>query len=102
MDKAFLDCNIWSVNNIQQPYIEHNFFLVSSVYYYNSLLSGAVSFDLECIQIPEFIIQDIHLLDGLDFNFINENCIPILYKDKDAWKINLRFYEDFKLQSRNI
>lgn len=102
MNNSFLDCNIWSVNATEQPYIENNFFLVSSVYYYNSLASGIFNFDIECIQIPEFEINNVHLLDGLDFNFINKHTIPILHKNEDNWKIDLTIYEDFKLQSTNI
>ena len=99
---AFLNCNIWSVHTLHQPYIHDNFYLVETVYYYNSLESGIVNFNLECIQIPEIEIQDIHLLDGLDFNFINNNNIPILYRNNEVWKIDLRIYEDYKLQPRNI
>jgi len=102
MNDAFLNCNIWSVNLLKQPYIDHNFFLVEKVYYYNSLNSGIIQFDPECIQIPEFEIQNINLLNNIDFNFFNKYCIPILYRDKEYWKIDLRIYEDFKLQSANI
>ena len=102
MNTAFLDCNIWSVNATDQPYIDHNFFLVSSVYYYNSLTSGIFNFDVECIQIPEFEISNIDLLHGLDFDFINKHSIPILLRKGDTWKIDLRIYEDYKLQPRNI
>jgi hypothetical protein len=101
-NSAFLDSEIWSVNIVQQPYIDHNFYLVTNVYYYNSLKSGIVNFDLECIQIPLFEIHNIHLLDKLDYNLINKNSIPILYRYKDDWKIDLRIYEDFKLQSPDI
>jgi hypothetical protein len=97
MNTAFLNCNIWSVHSINQPYINHNFYLFERIYYYNSLESGITDFDLECIQIPEFEIQDIHLLNGLDFEFINTSGIPILYKSKHIWKIDLSFYEDFEL-----
>lgn len=102
MNNAFLDCNIWSVNTTKQPYIEHNFFLVSSVYYYNSIVSGIFNFDVECIQIPEFEITGVDLLDGLDFDFINKHSIPILFRNEDTWEIDLTIYEDFKLQSTNI
>lgn len=102
MNTAFLDCNIWSVNATEQPYIDHNFFLVSSVYYYNSLASGIFNFDVECIQIPEFEINGVDLLDGLDFDFINKHSIPILLRKDDTWKIDLTIYEDFKLQSTKI
>lgn len=102
MNTAFLNCNIWSVQTTDQPYYEQNFYLVSSVYYYNSLTSGIINFDMNCIQIPEFEIENIELLSNLDFNFINEHSIPILYQDNDIWKIDLRIYEDYKLQSANI
>jgi len=102
MINAFLNSNIWSVHSTDQPYINDNFYLVDRVYFYNSLESGIIEFNLECIQIPEFEIQDIHLLNGLDFEFINSRGIPILYKNKHIWKIDLRLYEDYKLQSRNI
>jgi hypothetical protein len=102
METPFLNCNVWSVKLTDQPYSSQNFFLISSVYYYNSLTSGIFEFDMECIQIPEFEIKNIHLLNGLDFDFINTNIIPILYKDNDNWKIDLRIYEDIKLQPTYI
>ena len=40
--------------------------------------------------------------ENIDFDFINKHSIPILYRNKDIWKIDLRIYEDYKLQSRNI
>jgi hypothetical protein len=102
MNTPFLNCNIWSVQITDQPYYEQNFYLVSSVYHYNSLTSGIINFDMNCIQIPEFEIHNIKLLDNLDFNVINENSIPILYRDNNTWRIDLKIYEDYKLQSRNI
>ena len=94
MNEAFLDCNIWSVNLTGQPYIEHNFFLVENVYYYNSLTSGIVVFNPNCMQIPEFEIKNLHLLDGVDYEFINKHTIPLLYKD-DSWKIDLTIYNEY-------
>jgi len=102
MNESFLNCNIWSVHTLNQPYASDNFYLVNSVYYHNSLHSGIINFNLECIQIPEFEIYNINLLDNIDFDFINKHSIPILYRNKDIWKIDLRIYEDYKLQSRNI
>jgi hypothetical protein len=90
------------VHTLKQPYINHNFYLVEDVYYHNSMESGIIEFNSECIQIPEFEIQDIHLLDGVDCNFTNRYNIPILYRNNEIWKIDLRIYEDYKLQSRNI
>jgi hypothetical protein len=97
MNTAFLNCNIWSVHTLNQPYINENFYLFDCIYYYNSLESGITEFNLECIQIPEFEIQDIQLLNGLDFQSINKNGIPFLYKNDNGWKIDLRFYEDSEL-----
>ena len=76
--------------------------MVETVYHYNSLVSGIINFNLECIQIPEFEITDINLLHSLDFDFINKHCIPILYRDNDTWKIDLTHYENYKLQSTII
>jgi hypothetical protein len=97
MNSAFLNCNIWSVHTIDQPFFKEQFYLFDRIYYYNSLESGIIDFNLECIQIPEFEIQDIHLLNGLDIEFINQSGIPLLYRNEHGWKIDLTFYEDFKL-----
>jgi len=102
MNDAFLNCNIWSVHPLKQPYIEYNFYLVSNVYYYNSLNSGIYNFDLECVQIPEFEIRNLNLLDNIEFDFVNKYYIPILYRNNETWNIDLRIYDDFKLQSTNI
>ena len=102
MNTPFLNCNIWSVHITNQPYQHENFYLVETVYHYNSLVSGIINFNLECIQIPEFEITDINLLHSLDFDFINKHCIPILYRDNDTWKIDLTHYENYKLQSTII
>jgi len=102
METAFLNCNIWSVNATRQPYIDDNFYLVEGVYQYNSLNSGIINFNLECIQIPEFEIQHIDLLNNIDFDFVNKHCIPILHKNNEIWNIDLRIYEYYKLQSTNI
>lgn len=85
-----------------QPFKELNFFLVSEVYHYNSLTSGIINFNIDHIQIPEFEIKDIHLLNGLDYDYINKHMIPILCKTDNNWKIDLTLYENHKLQSANI
>ena len=95
MSQAFLDCNIWSVHSINQPYIEHNFFLVEKVYYYNSLTSGIIVFNPNCMQIPEFEIKDLHLLDQIDYDLINKYTIPLLYRDDKSWKIDLTIYNEY-------
>jgi hypothetical protein len=96
MNEAFLDGNIWSVDLTRQPYIEHKFFLVENVYYYNSLTSGIIVFNPNCIQIPEFEIKDLHLLDGVDYEFINKYTIPLLYKHDESWKIDLTIYNEYE------
>ena len=92
-ENAFLDCNIWSVHLVNQPYIENNFFLVETIYYYNSLTSGIIVFNTNCIQIPEFEINDLHLLNNINYDFINKHSIPILCKINEYWKIDLTHYQ---------
>ncbi len=97
MENAFLDCNIWSVPLFDQPYIFDNFYLVEGVYYYNSLHSGIVCFNIDSLQIPEFEIENIEMLSNLDFELINNNTIPILCRKDETWKIDLKYYENYKL-----
>ena len=77
-------------------YIEHNFFLVENVYYYNSLTSGIIVFNPNCMQIPEFEIKDLHLLDQVDYDLINKYTIPLLYRDDKSWKIDLTMYNEYE------
>ncbi len=102
MENAFLNSNIWSVPQTNQPYLHEQFYLVHQVYHYNSLYSGMINFDIDCLQLPEFEIQNIELLQNLDFDFINKNQIPILCRDNEVWKIDLKYYEHYKLQRNNI
>lgn len=91
-ETPFLDCNIWSVHLTNQPYIQQNFFLVESVYYHNSLTSGIIKYNPLCVQIPEFEIKDMHLLDGLNYELINKFTVPVLSKVDESWKIDLTMY----------
>lgn len=100
-EDAFLNCNIWSVYLINQPYMEYNFFLVESVYYHNSLTSGIIKYNPQCMQIPQFEIKDIHLLDELDYELLNKHTIPVLSRVDDSWKIDLSMYHKI-IQSLNI
>lgn len=90
LETAFLDCNIWSVQ--PEPAIIDGFFLVENIYQYNSLTSGIIVFNPSSIQIPEFEIRNFNLLDGLNIDFINKHRIPLIYRDKDFWTIDLRIY----------
>jgi hypothetical protein len=96
--KPFINCNIWSVND--SVVIDNEFYFVRRVYHYNS---DTEEFNNPIppgfVQIPEFKIKDLHLLDNLDYDFINQHRIPIIRKnEQDEWTIDLRYYEDTYLQ----
>jgi restriction endonuclease S subunit len=95
---SFLDCNIWSINDSIMD--DNGFTIVKRVYPYNS---DTDEFNNPIppgfIQIPEFCIKNLHLLQELDYNFINQHAIPIIRKDElDEWTIDLKYYEDTYLQ----
>lgn len=94
---SFLNCNIWSVNDFLIDSMGFTF--VKRVYPYNS---DTEEFNTPIppgfIQIPEFEIQNLHLLDGLDYDFINAFKIPIIRIENGQWKIDLKHYEDTYLQ----
>lgn len=98
----FLNCNIISVENLPYP-LDDGWHTINSVYHYNSLDSQFINFNHYCIQIPFHEVENIHLIYGLDYNFINTNTIPIIkrtiYDDREIWKIDLEHYENLKLQS---
>jgi hypothetical protein len=104
INNAFLNCSIFSVHNL--PVTEDEFYMVENVYYHNSLTSGIVEFKQETIQIPEYEIQDLHLLNAIDFNIINQYGIPILKRNigltEESWKIDLTHYDYYKLQSNSF
>ena len=94
----FLNCNIWSINDRIMD--DNGFTIVKRVYPYNS---NTDEFNNPIppgfIQIPEFVIKNLHLLQGLDYEFINKYGIPIIRKnEQDEWTIDLRYYEDTYLQ----
>ena len=80
--------------------------MIENVYHFNSLHSGIINFKHTTIQIPEFEIKDLHLLNKIDPKIVNEYGIPILRKiiesNEEIWKIDLSHYEHFKLQSNSI
>jgi hypothetical protein len=104
MESPFLDCDIFSVHNL--PVTEDEFYMVEDVYHYNSLTSGIVDFKHTTIQIPEYEIQDLFLLNTIDTNIINQHGIPVLKRviglNEEYWKIDLTYYEYYKLQSNII
>lgn len=95
--KPFLDCNIWSVNDMLVDNM--GFAFVKMIYPYNSNTEEFnTSIPPGFIQIPEPEIKNLHLLDGLDYEFINAFRIPIIRIENDEWKIDLTHYEDTYLQ----
>jgi hypothetical protein len=103
MELPFLDCNIFSVHNLP---VTEEFYMIENVYHYNSLTSGIIEFKQTTIQIPEHEIQNLHLLNTIDTNIINQYGIPILKRviglDEEYWKIDLTHYEYYKLQSNSV
>jgi hypothetical protein len=100
-ETAFLDCNIWSVDLRVNTHSDNNFFLVESIYHYNSLTSGIVKYNPTCVQVPEFEIRDLHLLDGLDYDLINKFSVPILSRIDGLWKIDLSMYHNLIEMMKN-
>jgi hypothetical protein len=95
---SFLNCNIWSVHNLYVD--DYGYTLVRRIYPYNS---DTAEFNTPIppgfIQIPEFEIKNLHLLNGLDYDFINKNSIPILRRDEFGdWSIDLKYYENTYVQ----
>jgi hypothetical protein len=98
---SFLNCNIWSINDCIMS--EDGYTVVRRVYEYNS---DTDDFNTPIppgfIQIPEFEIKNLHLLNNLNYDFINEFKIPIIKKQTDgSWSVDLKYYNDTYLQSTN-
>jgi hypothetical protein len=80
--------------------IDDGFYFISRVYYYDS---NTEEFNNPIppgfVQIPEFEIKNLHLLDSVDYEFVNNFKIPIIRKDNfDSWSIDLKHYNDTYLQ----
>ena len=89
---SFLNCNIWSV------YLEETgLAFVKSIYPYNSNTSDFnIPTPIECIQIPDFEINNLELLNKLDHVLISKYKISIIKKDKDEqWHLNLEDYDKY-------
>ena len=103
-EDAFINCYMLSVDSL--PCTDDGFYLIDKVYHYNSLEVNLINFQYVCIQIPEHEITDIHLLDGLDCEAINKFRIPLIKRVIDDaneyWKIDLKYYENYKLQSNDV
>jgi hypothetical protein len=98
---AFINCNIWSVHNLYVD--DFGYTLVRRIYPYNSDTSEFnAPIPPGFIQIPEFEIKNLHLLDNLDYDLINKFSIPIIKRDEEGnWSIDLKCYEAAYLQHTN-
>jgi hypothetical protein len=88
----FLDCNIWSVtfDGIDQ------YFFVEKVYHYKSSTQEFIDIIPGHIQIPEFEISNLSLLQQVNFNVVNEHHIPIIkINENGSWSIDLKYYEKY-------
>jgi hypothetical protein len=93
---AFLNCNIWSVGHLSD---DLGFSLVQKIYpYYSDIEEFNFSIEPGFIQIPEFEIENLHLLDNLDYNIINQFKVPILKRTETrTWTIDLTYYENINI-----
>lgn len=91
--KPLLDEYVWEVITDSEDY-----FLVKSVFFVNSLSCDITNLEEQVIIIPEKLINDLHKLDLVDYNIVNNNKIPILRCVNENWFIDLKYY-DYFLQS---
>jgi hypothetical protein len=89
MTEAFIDDNIWEINQFPRSGIFNNYFSISNIFYYNSLNDKTFEKvnSVAAIQIPEKLIK------GLDIN-LNNNKKTILYGYKSV--------KDFVLKNKDI
>lgn len=93
---AFLDCNIWEINQFPKYGKKLNRYTLASIFYYNSETQTYQSNNFH-IQIPEFEIQATDY-EKLVINKYKEimvrNRIPFIvltrYKGRDIWKVDLK------------
>lgn len=103
---SFLNCYIWSV--FADDCVPTDHYLVHEVFKYDS---NTPEFNRPinaiCVMVPEFEIMNRHLLDGLDYELINQYKIPIIEKvtkdSSETWTIDLTYYNDQinSMQSNN-
>lgn len=89
----FLECDIWSIEN----HSFDGFYMIEKIYKYNSLCDNINdTYTIGFYQIPEFEIYNLHLLNGVDLQLVNDNRIPIIERsEQDQWGINLFHYNDY-------
>ena len=90
----FLNELVWKLDILS----DGHFFLVNEVSFVNSCDNNIYNLDENIIIVPQSLIHDLHKLDGLDYNLINNNHIPIVKQANNKWYIDLTYYDSF-LQS---
>ena len=101
--KPFIDDILWGV--VRSP--EKGWYYVARTVKYNSLEPdlNVNFFDIvELHYIPQKEIQNLHLLNGLNFNMVAKYRIPVLTDNGGIWKIDLEHYDkaNINLQRKKI
>jgi hypothetical protein len=89
MTEAFIDDNIWEINQFPKSGVNYNYFTIKDIFYYNSLKDKTFdrSNNTGAIQIPEKLILGLYLI-----NYVNSNSIYYGYKS----------IKEFILDNKNI
>jgi hypothetical protein len=103
-ETAFLNCDILSVYTLEST--DDHFHLIDKIYYHNSLDKESINFQYVCIQIPHYEVTNYHLLRNLDYDLVYNFRIPLIKRivnsENEFWEIDLKYYENYKLQSRHV
>jgi hypothetical protein len=121
MNEAFIDGNIWEINQFPKSGVNYNYFTIKDIFYYNSLKDKIFdrSNNTLAIQIPEKLIFGLDLINYVDNdsiyygyksikefildnkNIIIKNQYPIMKKEikgEEKWSVdlNMLFYDKNK------
>jgi hypothetical protein len=79
MTEAFIDDNIWEINQFPKSGVNYNYFTIKDIFYYNSLKDKTFdrSSKTGAIQIPEKLILGLDLINYVDNNSIYHGCKSI-------------------------
>jgi hypothetical protein len=77
MTEAFIDGNIWEINQSPKSGVNYNYFTIKNIFYYNSSKDKTFdrSNDTGAIQIPEKLILGLNLI-----NYVDNDSIYYGYK----------------------
>jgi hypothetical protein len=82
--KPFIDCNIWIIPDNPESHKWGNFYYIYLIHQYNSLTgSFNTEFSEGFYKIPESEIKNLHLIQMVDWNILQQKSIPIL-KNNDG------------------